>query len=240
MILDCGKKEVYFVGTVLIENIPQNWKPEGLAVKDHNTIIISESTSIYLLKMHTTFNAGQLVQLTTGLTSPTGVQLFNSALEEFVLVADGTAVKQICIETKDVTVIAQGFKKAFDISLSEKGILAVSDVHSHTITLLKKTGDTYSVDSLIGTPHNPGCQDGPYGKEKLREPTGLYDLGTLISCSFGGEGHGCIQLSTGTAFATKFMTKVCQLYEAIGFLPKADQYKSSCQRSRLKVPFNQI
>ena len=83
-------KEINFVGTLKLHPVPTNWKLEGLAVV----------TTLYLVRMESTFNAGQLIKVVDNLQSPHGLCL--SKTEGTVFLADGNTIKQIELETKSV------------------------------------------------------------------------------------------------------------------------------------------
>ena len=211
-----------FVGTLKLQPVPANWKPEGLAVVGTDTIAVTEGTNLYLVCMESTFNAGQLIKVVDNLQSPHGLCL--SKAEGTVFVADGHTIKQVELESKSVGVIASGFKQAFDVALSSNGDLGVSDVQAHKLIFLQQDlNGTYNIKLTAGT-GTIGCSDGPAAKAELSEPTGLcFDFGTAIFSCFGGSQNGYIKICTAVNFACNFMAKVREIYHAIGFLPKKEQ-----------------
>lgn len=54
-----------FIGALKVQPIPTNWKPEGLAVIAKDTTAITEGTTLNLVCMESTFNAGKLVKVVT-------------------------------------------------------------------------------------------------------------------------------------------------------------------------------
>ena len=168
-----------FVGTLKLQPVPTNWKHEGLAVAGTETIAVTEGTTLYLVHMESTFNAGQLIKVVDNLQSPRGLCL--SKTEGTVFVADGHTIKKIELESKSVGVIANGFKQAFDVALSSNGDVGVTDVQSHKLIILQQdVNGTYKVKLPVGT-GTIGCSDGPAAKAQLSEPTELcFDFGTAI------------------------------------------------------------
>ena len=81
-----------FVGTLKLQPVPTNWKPEGLAVAGTETIAVTDGTTLYLVHMESTFNAGQLIKVVDNLQSPRGFCLFKT--EGTVFVADGHTIKK--------------------------------------------------------------------------------------------------------------------------------------------------
>ena len=211
-----------FVGTLKLHPVPTNWKPEGLVVVGTDTIAVTEGTTLYLVRMESTFNAGQLIKVVDNLQSPHGLCL--SKTEGTVFVADGHTIKQIELENKYVGVIANGFKQAFDVALSSNGDLGVTNVQAHKIIFLHQDQNgTYKVKLAVGS-GTTGCSNGPAKKTQLSEPTGLcFDFGTAIFSCFGRSQNGYIKICTAVNFACNFMAKVREIYHAIGFLPKKEQ-----------------
>ncbi|XP_031554525.1 uncharacterized protein LOC116291494 [Actinia tenebrosa] len=209
-----------FVGTLKLQQVPRNWKPEGLAVVDTKSLAVTARKSVYIIALDDSLTSGQVISLITNLQSPHGLCVMQN---NTLLVADEHCVKQIDMEKKSVNIAAQGFKKAFDVAVSDNGTMGVTDVHAHQITLFKKTDSGFDKDKDIGT-GTAGCLDGPATKAQLSEPTGLcFDCNTAIFCCFGGKQNGYIKLHTTVGFACQFMNKIRQIYDAIGFLPKKVQ-----------------
>lgn len=228
-----------FVGTLKLQPLTStigNWKPEGLAVIGRESFVVTEGTSVYLVRMDETFTAGQLVKVVDNLQSPHGLCL--SRTPGIVFVADGHTVKQIELETKVVKVAVQGFKQAFDVALSSDGNVGISDIQAHKISILKENEDNFvGVQCTIGT-GNAGCLDGPSSKAQLSEPTGLcFDGDTAIFCCFGGHQNGYIKMHTSVEFACRFMSTIRQIYQAIGFLPKKEQNHLAQVGKRPVTPF---
>ena len=46
-----------FVGTLKLYPVPTNWKPGGLVVVGTDTIAVTEGTTLYLVRMESTFNS---------------------------------------------------------------------------------------------------------------------------------------------------------------------------------------
>lgn len=153
-----------------------------------------------MIRMESTFNAGQLVKVIYHLQSPHGLCL--SQTEGTVFVADSHTIRQIELETKSVGVIANSFQQAFDVALSSNGDLGVTDVQAHKIMFLQQEPNgTYKVKLMVGT-CTMGCCDGPATKVQLSEPTGLcFDFGTAIFSCFGGSKNGYIKICTAINFA---------------------------------------
>lgn len=221
----------HFVGTLKLHSLPSlcnNWKPEGLAVVGSLTIAVTEGNGLYLVHMDDTFAAGQIVKVVDHLQSPNGLCL--SSTPETVFVADGHTIKQVNLETKTITVAAQGFKQALDVALSSNGNLGVTDVQAHKISIPEeKENGNYGVH-FIGTA-NAGCLDGPASKAQLLGPTGLcFDRDTALFCCFGGSKTGYIRLHTRVEFACRFMSIIRQMYHSIGFLPKKENHLAQIGR----------
>ena len=85
-----------FVGTLKVQSIPANWKPEGLAVISKDTLAVTEGTTVNLVYMETSYNAGQLVKVVDNLEAPHG--FCPSRTEGTVFVADGHSIKEINLE----------------------------------------------------------------------------------------------------------------------------------------------
>ena len=224
-----------FVGTPQIHPIPANWKPGGIAVIGQSQLAISDKNSIYLVCLNAALTAGELVSVIDHLQSPHGLCLSND--EDVLFVADGHTVKEINLQTKYVNVIARGFKQAFDVSLSKDGKLGIMDVQAHKAFILEKTekGD-FEVQRTIGT-GTPGICDGPSSDAQLFEPTGLcFDFDSAIICCFGGNTNGCIKLHSEVDFACMFMSKIRQIYHAIGFRCKKEQNLAQVGKNP-EIPF---
>ena len=129
-----------FVGTLKVQSIPANWKPEGLAVISKDTLAVTEGTTVNLVYMKTSYNAGQLVKVVDNLEAPHG--LCPSRTEGTVFVADGHSIKEINLEEKSVRNSCDGFQQAFDVALSVSGNLGVTDVKGHKIFILKEQNGT--------------------------------------------------------------------------------------------------
>lgn len=150
-----------------VQILPVNWKPERLAVVAKDTIAVREGTTLNLVCMESTFNAGKLVKVVGNLQSPHGPCLFRT--EGTVFVADGHSIKQIDLEEKSIRVAHHGFKQAFDVALSTNCSLGVTDVQGHKIIILEQVqNDNYRIKSTIGT-GNFGCSDAPAAKAQLSE-----------------------------------------------------------------------
>ena len=90
---------------------------------------------------------------------------------------------------------------------------------------------------MIGSTN--GCLDGPASKALLSEPTGVcFDMDTAIISCFGGRSNGCIKFRTTVTFACEIMTSIRKIYNAIGFLPKAEKNRLGQQQSKIVVPFH--
>ena len=226
-----------FVGTLKVQSIPANWKPEGLAVISKDTLAVTEGATVNLVYMETSYNAGQLVKVVDNLEAPHG--LCPSRTEGTVFVADGHSIKEINLEEKSVRISCDGFQQAFDVALSVSGNLGVTDVKGHKIFILKEQNGTrmYNIKSTIGNGIF-GYSDGPAAKAQLSEPTGLcFDFNSAIFCCFGGSKNGYIKIHTPVEFACRFMSKVREIYHAIGFLPKKEQNRLAQIGMRPAVPF---
>ncbi|CAB4008959.1 Hypothetical predicted protein [Paramuricea clavata] len=172
--------------------------------------------------MDNTLTAGQLVQIIDNLECPHG--LCPSSAPDKILVADSHTVKEIDINNKLVTVVAKGFKMAFDVAVSSSGVIGVSDVQANKIVLMKRTdNDIFQINTSVGS-GEAGCSDDPASKAQLLEPTGLcFDFNTLLFCCFGGKNNGYVRVYTTLKFAyIVFMAKIRQIYDTIGFLEKTE------------------
>lgn len=230
-----------FVGTVKIINTPHAWKPEGVSVlQNSHTAAISESTKILLLTIDASLTSGQLVQVVDNLQSPHGLCL-SPRSSDALLVADGNVVldHEINFVDKSITIAKQGFQKAFDVAVSGNGLVGVTDVTTHKLHILNcSASDEFQTKQIIGT--TGGCLDGPVSNAQLAEPTGLcFDLDTPIISCFGGTSSGCIKLYTTVSFACKFMSTIRHIYDAIGFLPKAEQNKLMQQGKKISSPYEE-
>ena len=229
-----------FIGKVKIHGIPLSWKPEALTVMPNaHTIAISESSKIFLLSLDDSLISGQLRQVIDNLNVPCGLCVSPRSTDS-ILVADGNSVLEINLANKCVDAVAGNFRKAFDISVSSDGTVAVTDVTSHKLHFLssKQTGEILEEQSTIGSTN--GCLDGPASTALLSEPTGIcFDLDTAIICCFGGRSNGCIKLHTSVTFACEMMLNIRQIYDSIGFLPKAKQNELRQQQKKIVIPFQQ-
>ena len=127
-------------------------------------IAITEGTTLNLVCMESTFNAGQLVKVVDNLQSPHGLCL--SGTDGTVFVADGQNVKQIDLEAKSIRVTCHGFTQAFDVALVTNGNLGVTNVQGHKISILEQgQNNTYTVKSNLRT-GNFSCADGLAAKAK--------------------------------------------------------------------------
>lgn len=228
------------VGTVRINGIPLSWKPEGVTVMPNShTIAISETSKIFLLSLDDSLISGQLHLVIDSLDSPCGLCVSPRG-NDSLLVANRNNVLEVNLANKNVMTVAENFRKAFDISASRNGTVAVTDVISHKLHILssRETCAMFETQSIIGSTN--GCLDGPASKALFSEPTGIcFDLDTAVVCCFGGRSNGCIKLYTSVAFACEFMLNIRQIYDAIGFLPKAKQNELRQQRKRIQMPFQQ-
>ena len=123
-----------FIGKLKVQPIPANWKPEGLAVIAKDTIAITEGTTLNLVCMESTFNAGQLVKVVGNLQSPHDMTFVYLELKELSLLPMGKVVSQIDLEAKSVRVTCQGFKQAFDIALSTNGVTFILESPMFKVT----------------------------------------------------------------------------------------------------------
>jgi hypothetical protein len=228
-----------FIGTVKIHGIPLSWKPEALTViPNSRTVAVTESTKIFLLSLDNSLTSGKMHQVIDTLNVPCGLCV-SPTTPDSLLVADGNDVLEINLNTQSVAIVAQNFRKAFDISVDSNGTVAVTDVISHKLHILssKKAGQMLELQSTIGSIN--GCLDGPASKALLSEPTGVcFDMDTAIVCCFGGRSNGCIKLHTTVTFACEMMESIRKIYDAIGFLPKAEQNRLRQQQSKIVIPFH--
>ncbi|CAB3992708.1 Hypothetical predicted protein [Paramuricea clavata] len=74
---------------------------------------------------------------------------------------------------------------AFDVAVSNSGLIRVSDVQANKIVLMKRTdNDIFKIDTSVGSGEAAS-------KAQLLEPTGLcFDFDTLLFCCFGGKNNG--------------------------------------------------
>ena len=56
-----------FVGMLKVQSTPANWIPEGLAVISKDTLAVTEGSTVNLVRMNTSYNAGQLVKVVDNL-----------------------------------------------------------------------------------------------------------------------------------------------------------------------------
>ncbi|CAB3998593.1 Hypothetical predicted protein [Paramuricea clavata] len=151
----------------------------------------------------------------------------NPTRSDSIIVADGNVVKEKNTGSKETFVIAQGFKIAFDVETAANGKIAVTDVGSHKVSLLKWNyeKDVWEESTSIGS-GDAGCRDGNATTADLHEPTGIaFYMNAALVCCIGGRNHGCIKLYSDLRFAAEFMSNVLNIYDAIGFLPKKEQNK---------------
>ena len=158
------------VGKLKLNQVLGNWKPEAVITLGENQLAVTEGTCVNMILMDKTYTSGQLVQIVANLQSPHGLCL--SVRPHKILVADSHSVKEIDIDSKEVTVAAEGFNMAFDVAVSSSGVLAVSDLQDNCIHLLKHTepSATFQKDIVIGN-KKAGCYDGPTSEAQLAEPT---------------------------------------------------------------------
>ena len=198
-----------FVGTVKLNTKPPNWKSEGLTVVDVNTLAISESAKVFILKLDESHLAGQLVSVVDNLQSPRGL-CCTPGKNSAILVADCNSVKELNLETTQIRIDATGFQRAFDITAAANGNIGVIDVSAHTVSILEKKNEdeTWVVMEAIGT-GTGGCADGKADSAELNEPVGkAFDRDSAIICCFGGKSHGCIKLNSQLDFAANFMSNI--------------------------------
>lgn len=93
--------------------VPGDWKPECLCVlKGTQTLAISEMSKVFLIKLMQSLICAQLIQLVECLHSPQG--LYPSPQSpEAILVADGTNVKEISLEDKQINLTWQFLEMAW-------------------------------------------------------------------------------------------------------------------------------
>ena len=206
-----------------VQSTPANWKPEGLAVISKDTLAVIEGSTVTLVCMETSYNAGHLVKVVDNLEAPHG--LCPSRTEGTVFVADGYSIKE-----NSVRISCNGFQQAFDVALSLSGNLGVTYIKEQNGTC------TYNVKITIGNGIF-GYSDGLVAKAQLSEPTGLcFDFDSAIFCCFGGSKNGYIKIHTPVEFACTFMSKVREIYHAIGFLPKKRPESTSSDWSETCLP----
>ena len=123
--------------------------------------------------------------------------------------------------------------------MSLSGKLGVTYVKRHEIFILKEQNGTcmYNIKITIGNGIF-GYSGSPATKAHLSEPTGLcFDFDSAIFCCFGGSKNGYIKIHTPVEFACTFMSKVREIYHAIGFLPKKDPNRLAQTGVRPAFPF---
>lgn len=103
------------VGTLAIHPVVANWKPEGLAVLNTQTLAVTAGKSLFLIHLNEALLHGQMTTIVSTLSSPHGLCL-NPENADAVLVADRNVVKEINLISKETAIIAQGFQTAFDVS----------------------------------------------------------------------------------------------------------------------------
>jgi hypothetical protein len=123
------------VGTLKMHGIPKIWRPEGITVVDSNALAITEGASLFLLKLDESLICGQLISVINNLQCPKGL-CCNPGKDDAVLVAYGNLVKEVNLESKNISIIAQGFQQASDVAASVNGQIRATDVNSHTLTIL--------------------------------------------------------------------------------------------------------
>ena len=218
------------VGTLKVHCAPEKWRPEGLAVINTRTLAITAGTTLAIINFDESLLQAQLAQLVLiidNMQSPRGL-CRNPIRSDSIIVADGNVVKEINTSSKETFVIAQGFKIAFDVATAANGEIAVTDVGSHKVSLLKWNNKNYvwEESTSIGS-GDAGCRDGNATTAELHEPTGIaFDTNAALVCCIGGRNHGCIKLYSDLQFAAEIMSNVRNIYDAIGYLPKKEQNKS--------------
>ena len=182
------------VGTLAIHPVVANWKPEGLAVLNTQTLAVTAGKSLFLIHLNEALLHGQMTTIVSTLSSPHGLCL-NPENTDAVLVADRNVVKEINLTSKETAIIAQGFQTAFDVSSAANKQIGITDVSSHKVTMLQWNSDqnewVKTKDVGSGT---AGPRDGKACNAELHEPTGVtFDLNSAIICCIGGKNHGCIK-----------------------------------------------
>ena len=182
------------VGTLAIHPVVANWKPEGLAVLNTQTLAVTAGKSLFLIHLNEALLHGQMTTIVSTLSSPHGLCL-NPENTDAVLVADRNVVKEINLTSKETAIIAQGFQTAFDVSSAANKQIGITDVSSHKVTMLQWNNDqnewVKTKDVGSGT---AGPRDGKACNAELHEPTGVtFDLNSAIICCIGGKNHGCIK-----------------------------------------------
>ena len=123
------------VGTLAIHPVVANWKPEGLAVLNTQTLAVTAGKSLFLIHLNEALLHGQMTTIVSTLSSPHGLCL-NPENTDAVLVADRNVVKEINLTSKETAIIAQGFQTAFDVSSAANKQIGITDVSSHKVTML--------------------------------------------------------------------------------------------------------
>lgn len=226
------------VGTLAIHPVAANWKPEGLAVLNAQTLAVTAGDSLFLIQLNEALLHGQMTNIVSTLLCPHGL-CPNPVNTDAVLVADRNVVKEINITSKETVIIARGFQTAFDVSSAANKQIGITDVGSHKVTMLQWNDDQkeWAKTKVVGS-GTAGPRDGKASNAELHEPTGVtFDLNSAIICCIGGKSHGCIKLYSELAFATTFMAAIRNIYDATGFLPKKEQNKSRKTDATVKSPF---
>ena len=96
------------VGTLAIQPVVANWKPEGLAVINTQTLAVTAGNSLFLIQLNEALLHGQMTTVVSTLSSPRGL-CPNPVNTDAVLVADRNVVKEINLTSKETIIIAQGF-----------------------------------------------------------------------------------------------------------------------------------
>ncbi len=227
------------VGFVDIRGKPRHWRPEGIARVNDQTLVLSDSTNLFLLKLDKSLHCGQLISIVTNLESPKGLCCIPGSCDS-VFVADGHVVKEINLVSKDVRIAFDGFQSAFDVKVSADGQVGSTDVNSRKLTVYVQDPEKtmWFRSDFIGS-GVASCSDGESTNAELNEPTGLsYDMNSMIICCFGGKSHGCIKMYTNLDFAVNFMSNIRNIYVAIGFLEKKIHNKNRRQKGVPIMPFS--
>ena len=112
-----------FIGTLKVQPIPANWKPEGLAVIVKDTIAITEGTTLNLVCMESTFYAGQLVKVVGNLQSPHDMTFVYLELKELPLLPMGKVSHKLTWKPNPSGSLAKVSSRLLMLRCRQMGIL---------------------------------------------------------------------------------------------------------------------
>ena len=159
--------------TMGITGAPAEFQPVGIdAMLSGNGLLIvvsqNRSRDILLMKTDKAANSCHVIQIFAGFVSPTGVTAMRQTTGT-VVVADGTEVKPLDLETSAISTAISGMKSAGDVAVNDIGQLAVTDPESNKVFIFELRGDAFEIVDELGS-GLPGNGDGSFKDASLDEP----------------------------------------------------------------------